>query len=408
MKLKLRFRLDRDGRMSVTEEDGEAPENADLLPPDDDQPEDPFPRTPLDAWWTRRFPPNSRARLVFVLIAFPIVGAIYALWKHYQGEGMSLAQYLFVSITGDVLIAFLWISGALRPSGQGGQAATPTAPPRRSPARDFLVALPFSFAAALVVSLVTGGLDGSTVVVSVIAGLAIALLVALRRSIWSVVIFSLLVGFGAAVFLQLFLLFMGGESSFVGVWMVASLFVFAWALPCWLAVRRGRFGFLRRFPLPDAPSSRGAASASEPPLWILMTGTLILVVASAIFFTITDGDQSPGQLPMPVPVAQADTEVVGAATAEAASGQLLQGWRLGSRRIAEEVAVDQAVDLVLATPFPRGARLLGCGTLADGSRSCAIEAGERFLLLATERSEAGATYIVFAEWASAERHIRFD
>jgi hypothetical protein len=79
---------------------------------------------------------------------------------------------------------------------------------------------------------------------------------------WSVILFSLLVGAGAAVFLHLFRLFWGDGNSYFLTWMLASGFVFLWVLPYWLRLRAASRGAFRNVPIPG-----GAPWVPEPPVW---------------------------------------------------------------------------------------------------------------------------------------------
>jgi hypothetical protein len=107
------------------------------------------------------------------------------------------------------------------------------------------------------------------------------LIVALRRSVWSVILFSLLTGAGVALVLELFLFFLGGTPGFFATWILSSLFVFLWAMPSWQQLRSAARGPFRQQPSDPHPHTFG-----QIPLWVIMAGTLILAVGWGISFVL--------------------------------------------------------------------------------------------------------------------------
>jgi len=392
--MRLRLKTDRDGRWSVTPAESEDDGTDTLLPPGAPPPE--YPPTPLDAWWNRRFPPHSTARLIFLLCALPVVGAVHALITRLRGGEVSLSRYLFATIVGGVLLAFLWLSGVLRPRHPGlPQRGRPEAPPRRSVVREFLVALPFCFGAVFVVALVTAGgaFEPWSLLMSVVAGVMVSLIVVLRHSIWSVVLFSLVVGLGGGLLLHLFLLVWGFEDSFVESWLLVSMLVFLWAAPIWLGMRRG---------LREAQRRTGV---SEPPMWVLMTGSLILVVGSALFFAIAGGAEE--LEPSPPPASASPAAPAGMPTRESAALELFESWREGDRQRALRVAHVRAVDELLAAPVPAAPRFVGCGTIEGGRLRCAVETAHRMLFMTPEF--AGSGFVLRSvEWVPPGTPIELD
>src|SRR5919108_76199 len=85
------------------------PEEASIVaraPPTGGAPPPP-PMNRVDAWWNRHFPPFSIRRLVFGLVALPVIAALTELLWVAAGRGFSLPRYLFVCIAGGVLLGLM-------------------------------------------------------------------------------------------------------------------------------------------------------------------------------------------------------------------------------------------------------------------------------------------------------------
>jgi hypothetical protein len=240
-------------------------------------------RNRIDAWWNRTFPPYSVRRLLFGIVAIPLVAGVHALYQTVRGRDGSFGEYAFVAILGGIILAFIWFAAFRRPGSAPGEAILADRPDRGSLwARDFLVAFPFALGVVLVVGMVTGnGFDQASVAGSLVSAVLISLIVALRRSVWSVILFSLLAGAGVALVLELFLFFLGGTPGLFLTWILSSLFVFLWAMPSWMQLRSAARGPFRR-----GPSDPHPGTLPEIPLWVIMAGTLILVVGWAISFVL--------------------------------------------------------------------------------------------------------------------------
>jgi hypothetical protein len=93
-------------------------------------------------------------------------------------------------------------------------------------------------------------------------------------------------------------------------------------------------------------------------------------------------------------------------TRESAALELFEAWQFGDRARAERVAHADAVEALLATPFPPSARFRGCGTVAGGFVRCGVEASGRLLLMAPDY--AGSGFVVrFVEWVPLDTPIEF-
>jgi hypothetical protein len=241
-------------------------------------------RTPLDAWWNRTFPPYSVRRLLFGIAAIPLVAGVHALYQAVRGRDVSFGDYAFAAILGGIILSFIWFS-AFRRTGSA-QSGAPILADRSDPgsrwARDFLVAFPFALGIVLVIGMVTGnGFDLASMAGSLVSAILISLIVALRRSVWSVILFSLLAGAGVALVLELFLFFLGGTPGLFLTWILSSLFMFLWAMPSWMRLRSAARG-----PFRQGPSDPQLRTIRQIPLWVIMAGTLILVVGWAISFVL--------------------------------------------------------------------------------------------------------------------------
>lgn len=246
------------------------------------------PMNRIDAWWNREFPPFSTKRLVFGLIALPVIGALQELVFWAIGWRPSLPRYLFICVAGGALLATAWLPGmremAERLAEARGVSGSPW-PWRRQSApapsvprietnlrRDFLVALPFAFVIMIVMSLTVAGVGDtfapSALLTSAVAAVFTAAIVALRTSIWGLAIFSVAGGVLGG-FLLVFLSAMtfsdpGGD--FVLGWIVGSALLFVYAYPVWQGLRNME------------------ARGFRLPMWIVMGGSTVLVSGAALMF----------------------------------------------------------------------------------------------------------------------------
>ena len=250
-----------------------------------------LPMNRVDAWWNRHFPPFSIRRLVFGLVSLPVIGAVVELLWVGGGREASVPRYLFVCVAGGVLLATAWLPGMrdvaerMRASGAFESRSPwpwrrrPIAPPPPLPPlrttfrRDFLVALPFTLLIVLVMSATVTGVRGTftpgALLNSSVAAVLSAVLVGLRTSIWSLVLFSIaggLLGGLAMVFLSMMTFNEPGLGEVVFGWAIGSAILFLYAYPLWRGVRDMEARGLRL------------------PMWIVMGGSVLLVSGAALVF----------------------------------------------------------------------------------------------------------------------------
>lgn len=238
----------------------------------------PRPLNPVDVWWNRMFPPFSSRRLVFGLGALPVIAALQELVLGASGHDPSLPRFLFVCLAGGGLLATAWLPGmrkyalALRPSRSTAETQDLDMP-RTSFRKDLLVALPFAFLIVLIVHLVTAGpsetFTGPSLASVTVASTVASMMIALRSSTWSLVLFSVLggvLGGFAVVFLSLMTFSGTGWVEFAGGWVLGSVVLFAYAYPVWRGLRNME------------------ARGFRLPLWIVMGGSVILVSGASLMF----------------------------------------------------------------------------------------------------------------------------
>jgi hypothetical protein len=251
------------------------------VPPSADEPRGS--RSRIDAWWNRRYPPLSRRRLAFLLALVPVAAALSELCWVAAGLRASLARYVLVclAVGGTLASAF---SSTLRPYAERLQRILPNPGPARElppPAplpprsfwKDLLIAIPFSLAIFLVMGLTVGdpseALSPRTIAWYLAGAVVTALVVALRSSVWGLVLFSAIGGVLGAMAMAFLSMMTFSEPS--GLWLgwvggAVVVFVFAW--PVW--------GCLRRL----------EAQGFALPMWFVMSGATLLVAGSAVVFAI--------------------------------------------------------------------------------------------------------------------------
>jgi hypothetical protein len=253
-------------------------------------PEDPS-RNRVDAWWNRTFPPFSRKRFVFGLVALPVIGALQELVISAIGWRPSLPRYLFVCIAGGVMLSVAFLPG-MRDMAERlakSREATPSLWPwrrQRAPeppelpippietnfGRDFLVALPFAAVIMVVMSLTVAGpsdtFTPSALLTNAVAAVFTAALVALRTSVWGLVCFSLAGGLLGGLFLVLLsaMTFSDPSGDFLIGWGFGSVLLFLYAYPMWRGLRNLE------------------ARGFRLPMWIVMGGSVVLVSGAALMF----------------------------------------------------------------------------------------------------------------------------
>jgi hypothetical protein len=239
----------------------------------------PRPRDPVDAWWNRVFPPFSSRRLAFFLGVLPVMAGLQELIVGASGHDPSLPRFLFVCLAGGALLASAWLPGMRRYAEAVLRRSRSTAEsqnmdmPRRSFGKDLLVALPFAFLIVLIVHLVAVGpgetFTGPSLATVAVASTAASVMIALRSSVWSLVLFSVVggvLGGLAVVFLSLMTFSDTGWVEFAVGWILGSILLFAHAYPVWRGLRN--------------MEARGV----RLPMWIVMGGSTVLVAGAALMF----------------------------------------------------------------------------------------------------------------------------
>jgi hypothetical protein len=250
------------------------------------------PMNRADGWWNRNFPPFSTRRLVFGLIALPVIAALQELLFWGIGWRPSLPRYLFVCIAGGAMLATTFLPGMREMAerlaeARGSRSRSPWGwPRRREPGppqpppppietnfgRDFLVALPFAVVIMLVMSLTVAGpgetFTPSSILTNAVAALFAAAIVALRTSIWALALFSIAGGLLGGLFLVLLsaMTFSDPGGDFLIGWAIGSVMLFLYAHPMWRGLRNLE------------------AHGFRLPMWIVMGGSVVLISGSALMF----------------------------------------------------------------------------------------------------------------------------
>jgi hypothetical protein len=247
------------------------------------------PTNRVDRWWNRTFPPFSKRRLVFGLVALPLIAGLQELVFLGAGWKVSLPRYLFVCIAGGIMLSVAFLPGMRElaerlQSARGSrspwgwsrrkeQAAPPPAPPiSTNRTRDFLIALPFAGVIVLVMSLTVAGpgdtFAASGLLTNGLAALFTAALVALRTTVWGLALFSIAGGLLGGLFMVLLsaMTFSDPGGDFLIGWAIGSVLLFVYAFPMWRWVRHLE------------------ARGFRLPMWLVMGGTVVLVSGSALVF----------------------------------------------------------------------------------------------------------------------------
>jgi hypothetical protein len=244
------------------------------------------PANPIDRWFVRTFPPYSRRRLLFGLVALPVVGLFVLFGRRIAGGGSGVGIYVFAVLTAAVLLTLVWFGAATkrdRRSRRYGRPPRPDVPPptavpgqtRPFRAGDFLVGSGVLFVDLTLFWLIADlhGSPSEAIAVAAPAALLGSLMWQLRGSVAGIVLLSVVVGFPVGLTLTLFGAVMGKDASLLWGWVVGSVLVLVFALPCWLD--------LRRRPRP----SRFAGM--EVPAWVWWTGISVLVLSSALLVRVS-------------------------------------------------------------------------------------------------------------------------
>lgn len=247
-------------------------------------PPKPPPTEPLnvvDEWYNRNFPAHSVGRLLFLMVAnIPISLAVGMQFGRIAGIeiGPRWLLTLLVMVVSEIVIFSAWTT-ARRQEGGLNTPKRPPAPPARiegQPARPEppispddirrapLVALGFAMF-LFITELLQGFEDvASSANLSVLAAMSLLLTAVwvLRRTIVAPLMLSAIFGFGAALVIHIFTIFLGG-SSFLPLWAVCTAMAATVVVPAWLGYRR-------------RPRTR-----LTPPSWAVIVCTCLMVWGSA-------------------------------------------------------------------------------------------------------------------------------
>jgi hypothetical protein len=83
-------------------------------------------------------------------------------------------------------------------------------------------------------------------------------------------------------------------------------------------------------------------------------------------------------------------------------------WKNGDRGAAGEVALPAAVKVLFDMPFDPSARVLGCGTVGDGSERCVIRRPSDLILLTPQTTDVGRVYILSVEVGALDYPITYE
>ena len=248
-------------------------------------------------WLDQRFPPGSRARLVLMLIATPVIGGLVELYGRVRGEPMSLGRWIFVTIATMAVVVVGFVLHR-RHAGRGPQPPPEErAEPGHGPVdassryrprlRDFLVGIPIGFVGILAFEAVLMGVGDTfspvNLAMTALGAVVLSAVIVLRYTVWSLIIVSLLLGAGGAVFVVMFSAFWGTGTGFLEAWVVCSLLAATVVAPFWFALRRAATRGGGPFP---GPQGHASAWTDLPTPWLLV-GSLGLMLLFAIVMRAT-------------------------------------------------------------------------------------------------------------------------
>jgi hypothetical protein len=245
-------------------------------------------RSPVDEWWNRAFPALSTRRLLFFLAVYPLIGLLVeagmaVLFRWLPGEidmgllhaGFSWLRYAVLTLSGMGVISLLWLSGSLH---QGAAAVAAGAPGAARPAAktapfreyrpswaDFATGLPFGTACVLsLLWAIEQPITPATLAASLAGGALVSACAVLRNTVFAPILLSLACGAVIGLFLLLFSMFMSGPQGVLANWAIGTLIAAPFVFPAWHA-------------------QRGSLAARlDLPIWVLMSGMLILVASAAV------------------------------------------------------------------------------------------------------------------------------
>lgn len=249
----------------------------------------------VDRWWNRHFPPYSTARLIFLIVATPIVGvAFLMLQEAVFGSTFDRRMYVPGLVLAEAAVIAGWMLARRERDRESGSyaghrpdrsppipASTPSATfptPRHpigaplgpsmdasvrptaapssrdrwlTPQLDFFLSAAVFFGASLVTSAVIGlpPLGAPSLLFHLVAGVSGALILRFPFSPLTVIAICVAVGYPIATLLHLFFYFLSGDESIIGYWVFSSLMIAVFIVPPWQScahtenVSGGFFGY---------------------------------------------------------------------------------------------------------------------------------------------------------------------
>lgn len=254
--------------------------------------------SPVDEWFNRVFPSDSAKRLLFLVTASLLIGLLVEVGvglvcrqlpsDFAEGPlhpGFSWIRYAALAGSSVGMLSLLWFSGSLHQMAEAAvqEAAAHEAARRRRAAlpvrvrayrpswSDFATALPFGVACLLLVMwAVEQPFTPITLAASAAGGVLLSAMVVLRDTVWAPVLLSLVCGAGVGLFLMLLSTFGSGPQGFLANWAIGTAIAAAFFFSYWPAQRRSR------------------AARLDIPIWVLMSGVLLLVAGAAVLIRFAE------------------------------------------------------------------------------------------------------------------------
>lgn len=375
--------------------------------------------------WTQTFPPLSIQRLVFFLVAVALAVGAMAASRSWQGHPVSTSLTAGSIIALWLFLVATWLLARPRISEDGTSVPMPSAK-KKQPAGppislDFVQCLPIAVLGMIVASAIDLGrnhLDARALLISIAAGTLLAVVVTVRRTIWTLAIAACLAGFLIAVgFVAVSHLVLSRPRSLVLAWLVCTAVLCVVGAPVWLSSlrRTGRSpkrlpAVRRTVPIWATPSWALTVLAVIPfaCVWVLLglqdggkpvpvpdpSLPTVVIPTTPIVAPTTEPPPSPTEPPSPPPV-------TGASTEEDVSTQLITAWKTGDRNAAERLAARTTVDGLFVTLPPSDLLFKGCEEGDDGVVRCTADSAEGQLLLVPGLLEDGSFQITATTWTPA-------
>lgn len=377
----------------------------------------------IDRWWNERFPPYSPARLVFLLVATPVVSAGVVLQRgSLTGDSGSWLHWLMLTLAGQAVVALGWFlaRGGWTPAGSvaghaddeegwsRGPAESGEQRTRGSRYRSLVLDRPRPEPRSLTISELLGSWAMLFLAVSFLVyrispedGLApmqllidagisglVLLLVITSFSLTVIVMIAGAISYPIAELLRLFFYFLSGDESVWGYWIFTFGVAMSVGLPAWMQIK----ALKRQRRWPDLP------------LWATSAGTATLVFLAALTLGGDFGPDAAAREATQVSAAEARAQQqrlqqeqmpVGAPFPEQAARQFLSAWSQRYIAGAARVATPSVVGLVTDRDYDRALVFEGCQNQGEPQTTCTARS-PRSLLTLTVLEGSPSHYIVVA------------